>query len=112
MPAAQPATAWVNEPFALEEGDLRALGAGVAGGEAGVVGRDAGLAGEGPGRAERAVSELARTNLDGLETRVADGGAWRRDDVVDKGGVVAAGGVQAEEGRWCGPAVTVNAAVV
>src|SRR5208282_2491354 len=83
----------------LEEGDLPALrGRRVGGGEAAVVARDAGPAGEGPGRAGGVVLELAGAHRHLLEPRVADrGAAGLHDDLVDEGGVVAAGAVQALE---------------
>ena len=84
----------------LEEGDLEPLGGRwVARGEAAVVAGDAGAAGEGPGRAGRVVLELARTHRHLLESRVGDRAVLARcdGDLIDEGGVVAAGTVQSLE---------------
>ena len=112
----QPATAWLNGAGALEEGDLGPLGGGgVAGGEAAAVGRDAGRPrrrsrGRRPGRTGRPPAP----DRGRLEPAVGDrrrAGDRGQPDVVDEGGVVAAGGVEARKVIVCDPAATVKAAV-
>ena len=84
----------------LQEADLGALrGVGVAGGEAAAVARHAGPAGERPGSADRAILEAVahRRRLEPGVGQTGRGGLGQAD-VVDEGGVVAAGAVQALEG--------------
>ena len=102
----------------LEEGDLGPLGGvGVAAGEAAAVAGDAGIAGVGPGCARRVIQEVAgaaRAHRRRLEAGVGQRGRGRLGqlDVIDEGGVVAAGGVQPLEGDRVHPGGDGEAAVV